>query len=68
MEAIWGLIREEAESVAKDLNIPYSTTRIDDVLLRKGHFLYDVLHLGVWGGHCWSIQNARCKYSIRDQL
>ena len=39
MEAIWGLIREEAESVAKDLNIPYSTTRIDDVLLRKGHFI-----------------------------
>ena len=46
MEAIWGLIREEAESVAKDLNIPYSTTRIDDVLLRKEHFIYDVLHGG----------------------
>ena len=35
VEAIWGLTREEAESVAKDLGIPYSTTRIDDVLLRK---------------------------------
>jgi predicted dehydrogenase len=35
VEAIWGLTREEADVVAKDLNIPYSTNRIDDVLLRK---------------------------------
>jgi len=35
VEAIWGKTTEEAESVAQMLDIPFSTSRIDDVLLRK---------------------------------
>lgn len=35
IEAIWGKTTEEAENVAQILDIPFSTCRIDDVLLRK---------------------------------
>lgn len=35
IEAIWGKTTDEAENVAQVLNIPFSTCRIDDVLLRK---------------------------------
>ena len=35
IEAIWGKTTEEAENVAQTLDIPFSTSRIDDVLLRK---------------------------------
>ena len=35
VEAIWGLTHEDAETVAKELHIPYATKQIDDVLLRK---------------------------------
>lgn len=35
VEAIWGKTTEEAESLAQMLDIPFSTCRIDDVLLRK---------------------------------
>ncbi len=35
MEAIWGQTSDEAESAAKDLNIPFATSRVDEVLLRK---------------------------------
>ena len=35
IEAIWGKTTEESENVAQILDIPFSTCRIDDVLLRK---------------------------------
>ncbi|RZF38040.1 hypothetical protein LSTR_LSTR006439 [Laodelphax striatellus] len=35
VEAIWGLALYEAEEVAKELDIPFWTNKIDDVLLRK---------------------------------
>merc|ERR1719210_2531548 len=35
VEAIWSRTFAEAESVASSLNIPFYTTREDDVLLRK---------------------------------
>ncbi|CAD6238511.1 GSCOCG00008467001-RA-CDS [Cotesia congregata] len=35
IEAVWGRTLAEAEQVAKDLDIPFHTSRIDDVLLRK---------------------------------
>ena len=35
MEAIWSRILEDAEIAASDLNIPYATNQIDDVLLKK---------------------------------
>ena len=35
VEAIWSNIFTDAESAANSLNIPFYTTRVDDVLLRK---------------------------------
>lgn len=35
IEAIWGITLQEAEAVAKELNIPFFTNKIDDVLLKK---------------------------------
>lgn len=35
IEALWGRTIAEAEQVAKDLDIAFHTSRIDDVLLRK---------------------------------
>lgn len=35
IEALWGRIQNETESLAKDLKIEYYTTKIDDVLLKK---------------------------------
>ena len=35
IEALWGKTLEEAENVAQILDIPFSTSRIDDLLLRK---------------------------------
>ncbi|XP_015110603.1 glucose-fructose oxidoreductase domain-containing protein 2 [Diachasma alloeum] len=35
IEAVWGRTLAEAAEVAKDLEIPFHTSRIDDVLLRK---------------------------------
>jgi len=35
VEAIWSNIFTDAESTANSLNIPFYTTRVDDVLLRK---------------------------------
>ena len=35
VEAVWSKTIAEAESVATSLNIPFYTTRVDDVLLRK---------------------------------
>lgn len=33
--AVWGRTKEEADKLASDLNIPYSTNKVDDILLRK---------------------------------
>ncbi|CAL4088922.1 unnamed protein product, partial [Meganyctiphanes norvegica] len=35
VEAVWGRTLEAAENVATELNIPFHTNKIDDVLLRK---------------------------------
>lgn len=35
IEAIWGQTPEEAEFLSRELKIPYFTSRVDDVLLRK---------------------------------
>lgn len=35
IEAIWGMTLQEAEHVARELQIPFHTNKIDDVLLRK---------------------------------
>ncbi|CAH0390038.1 unnamed protein product [Bemisia tabaci] len=35
IEALWGRTVESAKEVAKELNIPFYTNKIDDVLLRK---------------------------------
>lgn len=35
IEAIWGRTLAEAAEVAKDLDIPFHTSRVDDVLLRR---------------------------------
>ena len=35
VEAIWCRVFSEAETVASTLNIPFFTSRVDDVLLRK---------------------------------
>ncbi|KAK0182515.1 hypothetical protein PV327_000651 [Microctonus hyperodae] len=35
IEAVWGRTLNEAEEIARDLDIPFHTSRIDDVLLRK---------------------------------
>ena len=35
VEAIWGRTREQADDVAKDLQIAFSTDKVDDVLLLK---------------------------------
>lgn len=35
IEAIWGRTIKEAEDVSKELNIPFYTNKIDDVLLKK---------------------------------
>lgn len=35
IEAIWSRTLQEAEAIAKELNIPFHTNKIDDVLLRK---------------------------------
>lgn len=35
IEAIWGRTIKEAEDVSKELNIPFFTNKIDDVLLKK---------------------------------
>lgn len=35
IEAVWGRTLSEAAEVAADLDIPFHTSRIDDVLLRK---------------------------------
>lgn len=35
IEALWGRTLAEAQEVAQELNIPFHTTKIDDVLLRK---------------------------------
>lgn len=35
IEAIWGITLQEAEAVAGELNIPFFTNKIDDVLLKK---------------------------------
>ncbi|VVC93670.1 glucose-fructose oxidoreductase domain-containing protein 1 [Leptidea sinapis] len=35
IEAIWGVTIQEAENAAKELNIPFFTNKIDDVLLKK---------------------------------
>lgn len=35
IEAIWGVTVDEAEAEATELNIPYATNKIDEVLLRK---------------------------------
>ncbi|KAK4313658.1 hypothetical protein Pmani_015005 [Petrolisthes manimaculis] len=35
VEAIWGRTLEAAENVATELNIPFHTNKVDDVLLRK---------------------------------
>lgn len=40
---LWGPVLKEAEEVAKVLNIPFFTNRIDDVLLRKDVALIFVL-------------------------
>uniref|UniRef100_A0A673M1F3 Gfo/Idh/MocA-like oxidoreductase N-terminal domain-containing protein n=1 Tax=Sinocyclocheilus rhinocerous TaxID=307959 RepID=A0A673M1F3_9TELE len=33
VKALWGRTQEEAEELARDMNVPYYTNRIDDVLL-----------------------------------
>lgn len=35
VEAVWGRTLEAAENVATELNIPFHTNKVDDVLLRK---------------------------------
>lgn len=35
VEAIWGVTSQEAEAAAKELEIPFFTNKIDDVLLKK---------------------------------
>ncbi len=35
VEALWGRSRESAAAAASDLGVPYSTNRVDEVLLRK---------------------------------
>ena len=35
IEAVWGRTLAEAAAIASDLHIPFHTSRIDDVLLRK---------------------------------
>ena len=35
VEALWSRVFSEAEAVASDLHIPFYTSRVDDVLLRK---------------------------------
>lgn len=35
VEAIWGVTVQEAENAAKELQIPFHTNKIDDVLLKK---------------------------------
>ncbi|XP_022237405.1 glucose-fructose oxidoreductase domain-containing protein 1-like isoform X2 [Limulus polyphemus] len=35
VEAIWGRTQEDAEKVAEQLDIPFSTNKVDEVLLRK---------------------------------
>ena len=46
IEAIWGKTTAEAENVAQILDIPFSTRRIDDVLLRKDVDLILILENG----------------------
>ncbi|XP_071035867.1 glucose-fructose oxidoreductase domain-containing protein 1 [Parasteatoda tepidariorum] len=36
VEAIWGRSKETAEKIAKELEIPFFTDKVDEVLLRKG--------------------------------
>lgn len=43
MKAIWGLTPGEVESAASELDIPFATHRVDDVLLRKDVDLIVVL-------------------------
>lgn len=33
VKALWGRTQEEAEELARDMNVPFYTNRIDDVLL-----------------------------------
>lgn len=35
VKALWGRTQEEAEELAKEMNVPYYTNRIDDVLLHQ---------------------------------
>ncbi|XP_023660417.1 glucose-fructose oxidoreductase domain-containing protein 1 [Paramormyrops kingsleyae] len=35
VKALWGLTQEEAEELAKEMNVPFYTNRIDDVLLHQ---------------------------------
>ncbi len=35
MQALWGRTRDEADLVASELEIPFATNRVDEVLLRK---------------------------------
>lgn len=43
IEAIWSRTINDAQDAAKDLNIPFYTNKIDDVLLRKDVDLIFVL-------------------------
>ncbi|GJQ87051.1 hypothetical protein Trydic_g6810 [Trypoxylus dichotomus] len=43
IEAIWSRTVQDAQDVAKELNIPFYTSKIDDVLLRKDVDLIFVL-------------------------
>lgn len=35
VKALWGRTQEEAEELAKEMNVPFYTNRIDDVLLHQ---------------------------------
>lgn len=35
VEALWGRTQEEAEELAKEMDVPFYTSRIDDVLLHQ---------------------------------
>lgn len=43
VQAVWGRTQEEAERLADELNIPFSTSQSDDVLLRQEVHLVCIL-------------------------
>lgn len=43
VQALWGRTQEEAESLANELNIPFSTSQSDDVLLHPEVHLVCIL-------------------------